>query len=117
MCNLFKMYSFPYKYDFANRFRTGEMPIGIASYNGTYNHLIVFATELRGKWQFVPLPGFKQDDGSINNVSVSSVSAIVMISGADEKTKKEAWEFMKWHVGAQCQIDYSCPGHVMNTRT
>ncbi len=107
MCNLFKMYSFPYKYDFANRFRTGEMPIGIASYNGTYNHLIVFATELRGKWQFVPLPGFEQDDGTINNVSVSSVSAIVMISGADEKTKKEAWEFMKWHTGAQCQIDYS----------
>lgn len=107
MCNLFKMYSFPYKYDFANRFRTGEMPIGIASYNSTYNQLVVFATELRGKWQFLPLPGFEQDDGTINNVSVSSVNAIVMITGADEQTKKDAWEFMKWHTGAQCQIDYS----------
>lgn len=107
MCNLFKMYSFPYKYDFANRFRTGEMPIGIASYNSTYNQLVVFATELRGKWQFLPLPGFEQDDGTINNVSVSSVNAIVMITGADEETKKDAWEFMKWHTGAQCQIDYS----------
>ncbi len=107
MCNLFKTYSFPYKYDFANRFRTGEMPIGIASYNSTYNQLVVFATELRGKWQFLPLPGFEQDDGTINNVSVSSVNAIVMITGADEQTKKDAWEFMKWHTGAQCQIDYS----------
>lgn len=105
MCNLFKMYSFPYKYDFANRFRTGEMPIGIASYNGTYNQLIVFATELRGKWQFLPLPGFEREDGTINNVSVSSVNAIVMISSCDKK--EDAWEFMKWHVGAQCQIDYS----------
>lgn len=107
MCNLFKMYSFPYKYDFANRFRTGEMPIGIASYNSTYNHLVVFATELRGKWQFLPLPGFEREDGTINNVSVSTVNAIVMITGADEAKKKDSWEFMKWHTGAQCQIDYS----------
>ncbi|MCQ2353692.1 MAG: extracellular solute-binding protein [Clostridia bacterium] len=109
MCDLFTQYSFPYKYDFVNRFRTGEMPIGIASYNGTYNHLIVFATELRGLWEFVPLPGIETVDAngnkSINNVSVSSVSAIVMIHGVENK--EAAWEFMKWHSGSDCQINYS----------
>ena len=109
MCNMFTMYSFPYKYDFTNRFRTGEMPIGIAGYNGTYNHLIVFATELRGRWQFVPVPGYEISDGKggtyINNVSVSTVSAIVMITGCDQE--KETWEFMKWHVGSDCQVKYS----------
>lgn len=109
MCNMFTQYSFPYKYDFVNRFRTGEMPIGIASYNGTYNHLIVFATELRGLWEFVPLPGYKLTDASgneyINNVSVSSVSSIVMINGCENQ--ETAWEFMKWHSGADCQVDYS----------
>ena len=105
MCNLFTMYSFPYKYDFANRFRTGEMPIGIASYNSTYNQLIVFATEIKGLWEFVPLPGIEQADGTINNVSVSTVSAVSMINGCEDE--EAAWEFMKWHVGADCQTKYS----------
>lgn len=105
MCNMFTMYSFPYKYDFANRFRTGEMPIGIASYNATYNHLIVFATEIKGLWEFVPLPGMQDEDGNINNVSVSTVSAIVMMNGCDNQ--EAAWEFMKWHCGADCQTKYS----------
>jgi hypothetical protein len=109
MCNMFTQYSFPYKYDFVNRFRTGEMPIGIAGYNGTYNHLIVFATELRGLWEFVPMPGYyltnEKGEKYLNNVSVSSVSSIVMINGCDDKAA--AWEFMKWHSGAECQVEYS----------
>ena len=108
MCNMFTMYSFPYKYDFENRFRTGEMPIGIASYIGTYNKLVVYATEIRGMWQFVPLPGVIDEEGNINNASVSTVSAIVMITGIEnEETKAGSWEFMKWHCGAQCQSDYA----------
>ena len=112
MCNFFTMYSFPYKYDFANRFRTGEMPIGFASYNGTYNHLTVFATEIKGLWEFLPMPGIVheyEEDGVtksyINNVSVATTSAICMMNGCDNEAG--AWEFMKWHAGADCQIKYS----------
>lgn len=105
MCNMFTMYSFPYKFDFENRFRTGEMPIGIASYIGTYNKLIVYATEIKGLWQFLPLPGIEDENGNINNVSISTVSAIVMINGCSNVDG--AWDFMKWHVGAQCQSDYA----------
>ena len=109
MCRFFTMYSFPYKYDFANRFRTGEMPIGFASYNGTYNHLTVFATEIKGLWAFYPMPGieYTREDGTtyINNVSVASTSAIVMMNGCDNQ--HGAWEFMRWHSGADCQIKYS----------
>ncbi|MBO5415662.1 MAG: extracellular solute-binding protein [Clostridia bacterium] len=105
MCNMFTMYSFPYKYDFANRFRTGEMPIGFAVYTGTYNQLKVFATEIEGLWGFYPMPGYEDEQGNINNVSVSTVTAIVMITGCEDE--EGAWEFMKWHAGAQCQVDYS----------
>ncbi len=121
MCNLFTMYSFPYKYDFANRFRTGEMPIGIASYNATYNQLVVFATEIRGLWSFYPLPGiatyetnekgeFIYEDGekivkSINNQAVSTVTAIAMMNGCD--VPNAAWDYMKWYVGEDCQVNYS----------
>ena len=117
MCNLFTQYGFPYKYDFANRFRTGEMPIGFASYTGTYNHLKVFATEIEGLWGFYPLPGMiktdekgneiydENGDPVINNVAVSACSAIVMIVGCDNEYN--AWQFMRWHVGADCQATYS----------
>ncbi len=105
MCDMFTMYSFPYKYDFANRFRTGEMPIGFATYTETYNKLKVFATEIEGLWGFYPLPGYYDDEGNLNRMSVSTATAIVMITGCDNE--HGAWEFMKWHVGAQCQIDYS----------
>ncbi len=107
MCNMFTMYSFPYTFDFSNRFRTGEMPIGIANAVGTYNQLKVFATELEGLWQFVPLPGMVDENGNINNVSVSGVSAIVMISGIEEEKKAATWDFMKWHAQADCQTKYS----------
>ena len=105
MCDMYTMYSFPYSYNFSNRFRTGEMPIGIGSYTGTYNTLVVFATEIRGLWQFFPLPGIQDENGNINNASVSSCSAVCMIAGTD--MAKEAWEFMKWQTGADCQAKYS----------
>ena len=112
MCEMFTMYSFPYQYDFANRFRTGEMPIGFADYTGTYNQLKVFATEIEGLWSFYPLPGMVDEEGNINNDSVSGVSAVVLISydRSDAKAVKHAessWEFMKWYVGEDCQKQYS----------
>ncbi len=105
MCEMFTMYSFPITYDFANRFRTGEMPIGFATYTAAYNQLKVFATEIEGLWSFYPMPGIADENGNINNVSVSAITAISMISGCDDVDG--AWEFMKWHADDQCQIDYS----------
>ncbi len=106
MCDMFTMYSFPYQFDFANRFRTGEMPIGFAAYTATYNQLKVFATEIEGLWGFYPMPGYyNEKTGKINQESVSACSAIVMITGCENQ--KGAWNFMSWHSGASCQVDYS----------
>ena len=112
MCNLFTMYSFPYQYDPANRFRTGEMPILIGDYTGVYNQLKVFATEINGKWEFVPLPGEMRDESDpkyaedpINNVSISGVNATVMVKNA--KKQENAWRFMMWYTGEDCQVSFS----------
>ncbi len=105
MTEMFTMYSFPYQYDFPNRFRTGEMPIGFAQYTATYNQLKVFATEIEGLWSFYPLPGYAQEDGTINNASVSTVAGISMINGCDDTNG--AWEFIKWYAGEQCQVSYA----------
>jgi len=106
MCNMFTQYSFPYNYSAANRFRTGEMPIIISDYTSLYNHLKVFATELDGAWTFVPLPGYRQEDGTINYSSVSGCTAVVMIR-EDGKDYTDAWEFVKWYTDAPCQAEYA----------
>ncbi len=106
MCKMFTDYKFPYMYDAANRFRTGEMPILIGDYTGLYNQLKVFATEIEGLWQFVPLPGIENEDGVINNQSISGVGATVMVKGAEDK-REDAWEFMKWYTGKDCQTEYT----------
>lgn len=86
-------YKLEREYDFSNRFRTGQMPIGIADYT-TYNQLSVFAPEIRGMWGFAPVPGTIQKDGSINREVPSGGSAVVMMKKA--KDKEASWEFMKW---------------------
>ncbi len=105
MCNLFTQHSFPYKYEAANRFRTGEYPIILSDYTALYNKLKVFATEIDGKWAFYPVPGTVQEDGTINNTADSTIAAVVMIAGIEDEDS--AWEFMKWYVGAECQTEYA----------
>jgi ABC-type glycerol-3-phosphate transport system substrate-binding protein len=56
MTGLYTIYRFPVQFDFANRFRSGEMPLSVQFYDA-YNQLMVFAPEIRGLWEFVPLPG------------------------------------------------------------
>ena len=106
MCELFTKYSFPYTYDAANRFRTGEMPILIGDYTGLYNQLKVFATEIEGLWSMVPVPGVMREDGTVNNCAVSSVSASVMVTGAED-VRDEAWTYIKWFTGDECQAAYA----------
>ncbi|MBQ1233393.1 MAG: extracellular solute-binding protein [Clostridia bacterium] len=109
MCNMFTQYNFPYTYDAANRFRTGEMPILIADYVGMYNQLKVFATEIEGLWEFRPMPGtlYVDENGEtkINNQTVSSVNASVIVKGCSNETG--AWNYIKWFTGANCQQEYS----------
>ena len=109
LCNMYTQYSLPYTYDFANRFRTGEMPIGIAGYT-TCNQLSIFASELSGLWGFVPLPGYELVDEEtgekyINNCAMAGVTGTVMLAGSDNQDN--AWEFMKWYTSADFQIPYS----------
>ena len=96
-------YKIPISVDFANRFRTGEMPIGIVDYT-MYNKLSVFAPEIKGLWSFAPVPGTSGADGKLHREVGSSGSATVMFKGADNKDA--AWQFMKWWTSKNTQIAY-----------
>lgn len=94
-------YKLPLSYDMATRFRSGEMPIGIADYT-FYNLLSVFAPEIEGLWKFVPVPGTMQEDGTIDRSSPGSGTGSIMLESA--RNKEHAWAFLKWWTDAQTQV-------------
>ncbi|BBH24957.1 ABC transporter substrate-binding protein [Paenibacillus baekrokdamisoli] len=100
---LYTSYKLPLQYDFSNRFRIGEVPIGIAPYS-MYNMLSVFAPEIRGLWEFVPVPGTQLPDGTIRRDTGSGGSATVMMESA--KDKQGSWEFMKWWTDKETQVRF-----------
>jgi ABC-type glycerol-3-phosphate transport system substrate-binding protein len=108
LCNFFQSYKFPVAYDFSNRFRSGEIPMGILAYT-SYTQLSVFATEIKGMWEFVPMPGYLDPvTGEINNDSTSGSSGLIMLKGAkDRNVTYDAWKFMVWFTSSSAQTDYA----------
>lgn len=104
LTELYTKYNFDVSYDFANRFRTGEMPLAIQDYT-LYNQLEVFAPEIKGMWDFVPVPGTVDENGNINNSVPSGGTASVILSKA--KSKENAWQFLKWWTKADVQGLYA----------
>ena len=103
--SLYNDYGLPVVFDFVSRFRSGEMPLGVASY-ATYNTLMVSAPEIRGLWDFTLFPGTKQADGTIDRTVQTDGLCCMMIATDNEKVKKNAWEFMKWWVSADAQVRF-----------
>ena len=105
----FNDYGLPTIYDFVTRFRSGEMPIGIAPYS-TYNTLQVSAPEIRGLWDFTLIPGTPRTDENGNEYLDRSCfitgSATMMTRTTDEQLKQNAWEFMKWWAQPETQIRF-----------
>ncbi len=105
----FNDYGLPTIYDFVSRFRSGEMPIGIAAYS-TYNTLMVSAPEIRGLWDFTLIPGTEYTDENgntyIDRSDFITGSATMMIATDDEKIKQNSWEFMKWWATPDTQVRF-----------
>jgi ABC-type glycerol-3-phosphate transport system substrate-binding protein len=99
----FTHYKTPIVYNFLNRFRTGEMPLGFADYTN-FNTLEVFAPELRGLWGFARMPGLRRQDGGIDRSVPTGTLASMIFSNA--KKPELAWEFLKWWVSADTQLRF-----------
>lgn len=120
----YTLFSFPKYANFLNRFRSGEMPLGIAYYEA-YNTLSVFAPDLRGKWAFYPIPGIEKplldengnqvvdDEGNpvtyIDRISTSVGTGVVILKQPaleSEAAKMASWEFVKWWTSATTQVQF-----------
>ncbi|MDQ0059291.1 extracellular solute-binding protein [Paenibacillus harenae] len=100
---LYTNYKLPIEFDFINRFRTGEMPIGIADYT-TFNFLTIFAPEIRGQWGFVAVPGTRAKDGTVHHETMSTATGTVMFDNA--KNKEAGWAFIKWWTDTEAQVTF-----------
>ena len=105
--SFFRDYSVPLAYDFQNRFRTGEMPIGIAMYT-TYNYLTIAAPEIKGMWDFTLVPGTRDANGQINRAVKGTGSCCFIFKKAEDR-KQQAWQFLSWFTdtGSQTQLGQS----------
>ncbi|MCH5338468.1 MAG: extracellular solute-binding protein [Acetatifactor sp.] len=105
----FNDYGIPTIYDFVSRFRSGEMPIGIAAYS-TYNTLMVSAPEIRGLWDFTLIPGTEKVDENgntyVDRSDFITGSATMMIATESDSLKQASWEFMKWWAQPDTQVRF-----------
>lgn len=92
-------HSTPLTYDFYNRFRTGEMPLGITDYT-LYNQLKVAAPELLGLWEMTPVPGY-ESNGEINRCQPCTVNNCVVVQSSS--LKNEAFRFADWWTSDEVQ--------------
>ena len=101
---LYTQYSIPITANFYNRFRTGDMPMGIGTYS-TYLQLLTAAPEISGMWGIAPVPGLKNEDGTVNRASAAFNCVGDMILKNTGK-EKQAWEFLKWWSSEEIQDAY-----------
>ena len=129
MTKFYTEYRFPVEFDFANRFRQGDMPVAVQGYDA-YNQLTVFAPEIRGLWEFVPMPGTVREKTAVdeaweaetgylydvvgetetggklivdNTSPAGVICTLMMRSSAAKGNTENAWAFMQWWVGAEAQ--------------
>ena len=97
-------YGFPYAISFLNRFRTGEVPIGIGGM-ADYLSIAYGASELVGKWAIAPIPATVNEDGTLNRSTGEAVGTVSVIMQTTTEPEL-AWDFLKWWVSTDTQSEY-----------
>ena len=95
---------FPISANFFSRFRTGEMPIGFIDYTA-YLQILTAAPELAGKWEIAPVPGIRQEDGTVNRAAtgLTGTADMLLTSATDSDA---CWSFLKWWTEVETQTAY-----------
>ena len=102
--DFYTKYSFVQQYDAFSRFRTGEYPIVINNYT-FFNQLAVASPEIKGLWDFCPVPGTLREDGTVSHAANSNGAGAVIFKKV--KNKENAWEYIKWFTDTDTQVRYA----------
>jgi extracellular solute-binding protein family 1 len=105
MCDMYTVYGVPTSASFFNRFRTAEMPIGVEG-TGMYLQLIAAAPDLAGRWDMALIPGFEQEDGSIQRSSAGYTGEALVILESSQN-KEESYQFLEWWTRQEVQSRFA----------
>lgn len=103
-CDFYTQYGFDLVYDFYTRFKNGEMPMGIASFE-MFNVFSLAAREINGLWGMTPVPGIMQADGTINNAEAGAGTAAVIFKNT--KSPQACYRFLDWWTSDNVQTEFS----------
>ena len=110
--DLYLQYNFVYAANFYMRFKSGEMPIGIADMT-FYQQLNYSAPELNGKWAMTVVPGHvrvnEETGEEYVDRSTSGLGTCCIIVKQDDPKKQnyeEAWTFLQWWLSDDVQSEY-----------
>ncbi len=104
MAESFTIYGMPLTTSsFYDSFRYGSLPIGVSNFE-TYLKLLTAAPEISGLWAIDLYPATVLEDGTQNRYATGSAQASIMFAGTDKP--REAWEFMKWWMSTETQVDF-----------
>ncbi|MRS03022.1 extracellular solute-binding protein, partial [bacterium] len=104
MADSFTIYGMPLTTsNFYDSFRYGSVPIGVANFT-TYTQLLTAAPEINGFWGIDLYPATVLDDGTQNRYATGSAQSAIMF--ANTTRPKESWEFMKWWMSTDTQVDF-----------
>ena len=88
---------------FYDSFRYGSLPIGVSNFTD-YIKLLTAAPELNGLWSIDLYPATVLEDGTQLRYATGSAQASIMFAKTDKP--EESWEFMKWWMSTETQIDF-----------
>ncbi|MCK7487547.1 MAG: hypothetical protein MZU97_20065 [Bacillus subtilis] len=105
MTDLFTVYNLPLQVSsFFEHFRSGDMPIGIASMD-LYLQLKYAAPELAGQWDVAPIPGIvNPESGRVERYASSYGKTAILFSNSEMKA--EGWDLIRWWTSAETQTKY-----------
>ena len=70
-----------------------------------FNQLAVASPEIKGLWDFCPVPGTLRADGTVSHAANSNGAGAVIFKKV--KNKENAWEYIKWFTDTDTQVRYA----------
>jgi ABC-type glycerol-3-phosphate transport system substrate-binding protein len=104
MADSFTIYGMPLTTSsFYESFRYGSVPIGVSNFE-TYIKLMTAAPEIDGRWGIDLYPATVLADGTQNRYATGSAQASILFANSEQPAA--AWEFMKWWMSTETQVEF-----------
>lgn len=105
LTDLYSLYSLQNNMpSFYNNFRYGTCPVGVANFTN-YMQILYAAPEIADLWAIAPAPGTLSEDGTVCRQQMSVDRGALIMESTDKK--QEAWEFLRWWLSSETQIEFS----------